>query len=972
MITLNGRFNQDNDNFTVLSTGGRSVVDYAIVQSVHFNNFEEFEVATMLNLIEHLPMNVDSSIPDHSLLLWKYNLQEAVMNVNWSQLVNNDSTTGKTKQVKGLQCQPGKPLFKPDSKKEQALEALIQELDILIQQESTEQMQKDYLENNYNTFYSIIESEFAKGKSHYRSTKKPWWNVELEALRKELRESQNNWIKTNNPSEKNRLWHIYKNRQKQFNQCIRRVKRKFQREKQQYFLLTKATNVKKFWKAFEEISIANNRTNKGMLPHCVMNSDGSLTSDKYETSQAWLDHFRKTFNPLRNCADQTDPHCTSDSTIDDYVLNGPITLEEVETAIAHLEDGKAPGLDGICPSLLKNGKITRYLHNLFQACFSTGTVPHAWLGSIIQPIYKGSGNKLDPNNYRGITLQSCVAKAFCKVLNNRLSLYLETNNVLHEEQNGFRKQRNCQDQIFSLYCLIENRKLDKLDTYACFVDFRKAFDSIPRDRLWQKMARNGINDQMLHCIKALYTNTYSRIKINNELTGPLKIDRGVKQGCTLSPTLFNIYINDLIDCLKQESNGLRFGECNITALLYADDLVILGDSPSTLQKLLDALDDWCKHNGMVINPDKTKVVHFRHNRKEICQTAFSCGETLIGYTNCYKYLGVEFTEHLSWTKLIECTSISASRAASYLIAKMRCSGAFSYTVYTYLCNTLILPIIEYSSFIWGFRIDAKITKIQNNLMRSFLGVSRNAPIASLLGDMGWIPISTITKISCIRYWLRLKKMAPTRLNYQIYTHTCNLAYEGYHNWASRVGKLMKLESNTDVSPAADCSDSLTYYKAALISLTKKEWQEDINQVNEHSESGGRLNLYRKMKLDVGVEEYIVNSRSIGERRVVAGLRMGCLPLAIETGRYNNTPVHERLCRLCGRGEVEDQIHFLTICPIFDHIRIHLLNHCMSLDPSFHHYSPQMKTKFILCQCNVPMTKLILQMYNHRQHTLYHN
>ena len=84
-----------------------------------------------------------------------------------------------------------------------------------------------------------------------------------------------------------------------------------------------------------------------------------------------------------------------------------------------------------------------------------------------------------------------------------------------------------------------------------------------------------------------------------------------------------------------------------------------------------------------------------------------------------------------------------------------------------------------------------------------------------------------------------------------------------------------------------------------------------------------------MKLGIGVEEYIVNFRSIGDRRVVAGLLMGCLPLATETRRHN-TPVHGRLC---SRGEVEDQIYFLTICPIFDHIRFHLFNHCMSLDPS---------------------------------------
>ena len=138
----------------------------------------------------------------------------------------------------------------------------------------------------------------------------------------------------------------------------------------------------------------------------------------------------------------------------------------------------------------------RYLHKLFQKCFETGTVPPAWLSSIIQPIYKGKGNKHDPNNYRGITLQSCVAKAFAKIINNRLCNHLESNNLLCEEQNGLRKGRSCQDYISSLHFLIENRKLSKHDTYTCFVDFKKAFDSVPRDLLWKKLLEAGINSNI--------------------------------------------------------------------------------------------------------------------------------------------------------------------------------------------------------------------------------------------------------------------------------------------------------------------------------------------------------------------------------------------------------------------------------------------------------------------------------------------
>ena len=139
-------------------------------------------------------------------------------------------------------------------------------------------------------------------------------------------------------------------------------------------------------------------------------------------------------------------------------------------------------------------------------------------------------------------MQSCVAKAFAKIINNRLCNYLESENLLHEEQNGFckglREGHSCQDHISSLYFLIKNRKLSRQDTYACFADFKKAFDSVPRDLLWKKLLKSGINN-IFTSIKALYTNTSSAIKVNNDLSSPIIIHLGVKQGCPLSPTLFN-------------------------------------------------------------------------------------------------------------------------------------------------------------------------------------------------------------------------------------------------------------------------------------------------------------------------------------------------------------------------------------------------------------------------------------------------
>ena len=102
--------------------------------------------------------------------------------------------------------------------------------------------------------------------------------------------------------------------------------------------------------------------------------------------QAWLEHFKEIFNPINREEPCTETLNTPNNTREDNILNLPITFEEVQSAVGQLDDSKAPGLDRLCPSLLKNSRIIQYLRNLFQACFRLGTVPQSWLGSIIQPI----------------------------------------------------------------------------------------------------------------------------------------------------------------------------------------------------------------------------------------------------------------------------------------------------------------------------------------------------------------------------------------------------------------------------------------------------------------------------------------------------------------------------------------------------------------------------------------------------------
>ena len=142
--------------------------------------------------------------------------------------------------------------------------------------------------------------------------------------------------------------------------------------------------------------------------------------------------------------------------------------EEILSALCNRNCHSALGPDGVSISYLKNDLCVQFMHSFFNTCLQHGKVPSQWLPSIIQPIPKSCGGSLEPGDYRGTSIQSSVMKILCSILNNRISDYLECNQLLAEEQNGFRKGRSCQDHVFTLNTILEGRKSIGKSTFTCF------------------------------------------------------------------------------------------------------------------------------------------------------------------------------------------------------------------------------------------------------------------------------------------------------------------------------------------------------------------------------------------------------------------------------------------------------------------------------------------------------------------------
>ena len=140
----------------------------------------------------------------------------------------------------------------------------------------------------------------------------------------------------------------------------------------------------------------------------------------------------------------------------------------------------------------KNTNAKKLLHEFFKLCFSSGLNPTEWDYSSIKPIPKKEKDPRDPLNNRCITIMCCISKIYSKLLNTRLQKYLEENEILVEEQNGFRASRSCIDHIFTLCTILRNRKAMGLDTFLSFIDYKKAFDSVDRHLLLYKLSKIGV------------------------------------------------------------------------------------------------------------------------------------------------------------------------------------------------------------------------------------------------------------------------------------------------------------------------------------------------------------------------------------------------------------------------------------------------------------------------------------------------
>ncbi|MES9880523.1 MAG: reverse transcriptase family protein [Sedimenticola sp.] len=874
LFILNGRIGKDR-NIGKLTFRNQSLIDYTLVSCHSMKLVSDFDV-----------IDTDSLFSDGHCLL------HMEIKINPEPPTTDTDVTGA--------CTNNRFYWKAD--KADTFLHNISQTDITNLQETINVMNVNPTKQTINDATSTIADIFnnsasctfgtSKDKSSTttNSQDKPWFGARCRNARLLYHQARKRYQTGRMESDKHDMMHNSKVYKMTMNKHIKIHKRKTEKK-----LRHMQTNQpKEYWKILNKLKKGG--VNKGATLDDLYEYFKGVNSEKHDN--------------CGNDDDDDDDIPNLNINDDDEILNVPITADEISKAIRNLNNSKTPGNDLILNEYLKNTTDIMMPHyvTLFNVVLSTGILPDSWVLGQIMPIYKNKGDSTKPENYRPITILSCLGKLFTCILNNRLNCFLDSNSILSENQAGFRKGYSTMDHVFVLHTLIELLRHQKKKVYCAFIDFSQAFDSVWRIGLWKKLLKNNINGIFFRVINNMYLEIKSCVMLNNECSQYFPSYCGVRQGENLSPVLFALFLNDLEDYLTLKMNdGIEivhrgedlFFYIRIVCLLYADDTVIIADDPNAFQKCLNDFHDYCNKWKLRVNLSKSKVIVFGSKTNRANQ--FKLGQTSLDFVNEYKYLGVYFSRSGSFLKARKHVVEQANKATHLLYSRIN-NIDIPIDLQLKLFDHTILPILTYGSEVWGFENLEIIERIHLNFLRRITKSRKSTPAYMLYAELGRYPLEITIKSRMIAFWNRIVTGKDVKLSNLLFEHA--LSTDNFEfKWLKQVKSIF---DNTGKSNNfVNRKTSVKSIKRTLIDQFIQQW----NAALLNSSKGKNYSLFKE---NTKFENYFkILPRSLYLKLVK--FRTSNHKLPVETGRWSNIEYGDRKCNICNTNDIGDEFHYLFIC-----------------------------------------------------------
>ena len=577
----------------------------------------------------------------------------------------------------------------------------------------------------------------------------------------------------------------------------------------------------------------------------------------------------------------------------------PFTEEELETCLSELTEGKAPGLDGITPTMLKNipPKAKEMIKILFNNIQISGTVPKKWKdGKVVMLLKKNPGSIM--TNYRPITLISVISKVYTKLLNKRITKAILEEDILGPEQNGFRPSRACNDNLFILNTVIEKYKQND-NLQLCFVDISSAYDSVNRSILWKRLEEVNIPESVIKFLKNYYSNDNITCKMGSIQSEKHYQTRGLRQGCNLSPSLFSIYLMDLSHRLTSSETGPSVTGIIINNLLFADDLVLLADSALCMQKLISILSIWARDFKMKISADKSKIIT---GQNRVWKYYSYEEEMFIGLdqVDSHKYLGVKITRKLKETSEQFVKELK-TRATTYANAILRIKNFDLDRIETSL---ELWKMMAVPRFLYGIEVIPtlkgdidRIAAIQNKMARALLGVKGSTANVFNSIELGIKPLQFIVYKKKLAYYHRVN--SENFIGSDL-VKTC-MKYHKENTTSAYMSEIKAIMDHMDLDPAepwrtafkrwekSETIDDLNFMKSLIGVSRPKAWWKPASYLDGSEEAHLIANV-RGGNAEIGNRD---NSMAAFDNRNIKG--------------------QTKICRLCKENAWLSEMHVILTC-----------------------------------------------------------
>ena len=431
-------------------------------------------------------------------------------------------------------------------------------------------------------------------------------------------------------------------------------------------------------------------------------------------------------------------------------MDAEITWLELNEALRRQKSWKAPGLDGI-PSefyrtacvqqnqnmeLNPDSNLGHILLSVANRLLLEGLPTSLNRCGLVTILKKGDPKNMD--NYRGITLISTLVKLVTNVVNARITTGLEERNYLIREQAGFRSKEECVGHACALYEILHRRSLNKKRSYVAFVDFRKAYDTVPHEAMIRKLELAGVANRCLGFIRSQYNEVKLQIKSGRGYCAEtIPVQRGVRQGCPLSPLEFDIFINDILDELRPLGVHVQAMVGRVPGLLFADDLVLIAPNRESLRKGLQILCNWSTLHEMSFGISKCAIMAFGVGAQERARrwsNMWKLEDKHVQVVDEYTYLGLPFSSTLDLSLMAKHRASQGEKSYFAMLPILR-SNRIPLLVRVRILKSCLVPVLTYGGELWGMS-NVRATypqKILNQALKSLIGIpGRSSATSSLV------------------------------------------------------------------------------------------------------------------------------------------------------------------------------------------------------------------------------------------------